>query len=292
MKLAVAPINWTNDDLPELGGEIPFDRCIAEMSQAGYMGCEVGTKFTKDARLLKSQLEPLGLQVCNQWFGFCFTALSYAEVEKEFLAQLNFLRLLGANIIGGAELGSKNRVGKNVPILGQRELFDSEDWKKTTSGMDKLGKIAADEGFRLCYHTHMGMGIQTIKETQRLMESTNPDFVFLNYDCGHFYFAGDKHLVALDKFISRIGHIHLKDIRLNILEQVKTQQKSFLDAVKMGVFTVPGDGGVIDFTAIVNRLKSIDYSGWLVVEAEQDPAKANPLHYAQKAIGYLKNIIA
>ena len=291
MKLAVAPINWTNDDLPELGKEISFDQCIVEMAQAGYTGCEVGTKFIKDVNVLKSELGALGLQVCNQWFGFRLTALSYAEVEKEFVTQLNFLRLLGANIIGGAELGSKNRVGKSVPILGKREFFNSDDWKKITSGMDKLGKIAASEGFRLCYHTHMGMGIQTIKETQRLMESTNPDFVFLNYDCGHFYFAGDDHLLALDQFISRIAHIHLKDIRLNILEQVKTQQKSFLDAVKMGVFTVPSDG-VIDFIPIIDRLKSIDYSGWLVVEAEQDPIKANPLQYAQKAMSYLTDILA
>lgn len=290
MKLAVAPINWTNDDIPELGGEISFDTCIKEMAQAGYKGCEVGIKFPKNATELKAKLNPLGLQVCSQWFGFRFTALSYNEVEKEFVAQLQFLSALGADIINGAELGSKNIVKKQVPILGSRELFNAEDWKKTISGLNKLGKIAQGEGFRLCYHTHMGMGVQTTEETKRLLEATNPDFVFWNYDCGHFYFANEDYLQVLQQFLSRVGHVHLKDIRANILKQVKQQQKSFLDGVKMGIFTVPSDG-VIDFHSIIDILKSISYAGWLVIEAEQDPAKANPLEYAQKAMNYIKNIV-
>jgi inosose dehydratase len=290
MKLAIAPINWTNDDLPELGGEIPFERCVAEMAEAGYKGCEVGTKFPKNAAVLKKKLEPLGLQVCNQWFGYRLTALSYSEVEKQFLEHLKFLQELGADIVGGAELGSKNIVNQAVPILGERDLFDAEDWKKTIKGLDQLGKIAAGEGFRLCYHTHMGMGVQTIQETKRLLEGTHPDFVFWNYDCGHFYFAGDDHLQALEQFAPRLGHVHLKDIRPHILEEVRAEKKSFLDAVKMGIFTVPGDS-VIDFRPIIEKLKSISYSGWLVVEAEQDPAKANPLAYAKKSMNYLLNII-
>lgn len=290
MKLAIAPINWTNDDLPELGGEISFESCIQEMSQAGYIGCEVGVKFPKNAKELRAKLEPLHLQVCNQWFGFRLTALSYQEVEKEFLKQLKFLQELGANIIGGAELGTKNIVNQALPILGERALFDAEDWKKIIAGLNKLGKIATQEGFRLCYHTHMGMGVQTIAETEKLLADTDPECLFLNYDCGHFYFGGEDHLVALDKFLTRIGHVHLKDIRGPILQVVKKEQKSFLEAVKLGIFTVPGDG-VIDFCPIIEKLKTANYEGWLVVEAEQDPAKAHPLEYAKKSMNYLQNII-
>ena len=290
MKLAIAPINWSNDDLSELGGATSFEQCIREMAAAGYAGCEIGIKFPKDTTELKHKLGVLNLQVCNQWFGFRLTSLSYKEVEKLFIKQLKFLQELGASIIGGAEIGSKNIINTNTPILTKRSIFDASDWKKVSQGLNKLGKIAASEGCRLCYHTHIGMGIQTIEETENLLDATNPNYLFLNYDCGHFYFASEDHLVALKKFISRIGHVHLKDIRENILIKVRQEQKCFLDAVRMGVFTVPGDG-IIDFKPIIDNLKSISYQDWIVVEAEQDPAIANPLEYAKLAMSYLKTLI-
>lgn len=289
MKLGIAPINWTNDDLPELGGEIPFEQCISEMALAGYRGCEIGVKFPKTAKQLLPYLKTRNLQVCNQWFGFELTTLPFATVKSKFLKHLKFLKQLGANIVGGAEIG-KNIINQNKPILENRALFDEKNWKEVTTSLNKLGKIAADKGFKLCYHTHMGLGIQTISETEKLLNETDSDAVFLCYDCGHFYFNGDDHLLVLNKFKTRIGHVHLKDIRPNILKKVKQQKLSFLDAVKAGVFTVPSDG-VIDFKPILKELKEINYQGWLVVEAEQDPAKANPYNYALTAFNFINKLL-
>jgi inosose dehydratase len=134
---------------------------------------------------------------------------------------------------------------------------------------------------KLAFHHHMGTCIQTIEETDRLLNETNPDYVYLNYDCGHFHFAGENPVTALEKYISRTAHIHLKDVRPNVLERVHQEKLSFLTAVKQGVFTVPGDKeGCIDFPSLFEVIKASDYQGWIVLEAEQDPAKANPLEYA------------
>lgn len=281
IKLGIAPINWTNDDMPELGGENTFEQCISEMALAGFTGCEVGNKFPRDTDVLKKALALRGLQICNQWNSYELTTKSLDENIKNFTRLLDFLETMGAKVIGGGETGNSCQ-GQNVPVFeGKGMLNTNEEWKRFTTGLDALGKIAAERGMKLAFHHHMGTCIQTIEETDRLLNETNPDYVYLNYDCGHFHFAGENPVAALEKYISRTAHIHLKDVRPNILERVHQEKLSFLTAVKQGVFTVPGDQeGCIDFPALFEVIKASDYQDWIVLEAEQDPAKANPLEYA------------
>lgn len=281
IKLGIAPINWTNDDMPELGGENTFEQCISEMALAGFTGCEVGNKFPRDTDVLKKALDLRGLQICNQWNSYELTTKSLDENIKNFTQLLDFLETMGAKVIGGGETGNSCQ-GQNVPVFeGKGMLNTNEEWKRFTTGLDALGKIAAERGMKLAFHHHMGTCIQTIEETDRLLNETHPDYVYLNYDCGHFHFAGENPVTALKKYIGRTAHIHLKDVRPNILERVHQEKLSFLTAVKQGVFTVPGDQeGCIDFPALFEVIKVSDYQGWIVLEAEQDPAKANPLEYA------------
>ena len=287
VKLGIAPIGWTNDDVPELGGENTFEQCVSEMALAGFQGCEVGNKFPKDVDELKKALRLRKLEVCNQWFTYFLTTKPFAEVRGEFEHQLDFLQAMGSKLIGGSEFGNANP-RQAVAVLEKKVVFTGEEWHKVVQGLNELGRIAKDRGIRLAYHHHIGTGVQSIAETDRLLDNTNPDYVFLNYDCGHFTFAGEDPLVALNKYINRVAHVHLKDVRLNILSRVKNEGMSFMEGVIAGVFTVPGDkDGSIDFPSIFEILEKSNYEGWLVVEAEQDPAKANPLEFAIMAKNYL-----
>ena len=286
IKLAIAPIGWTNDDLPELGGEIPFEQCVSEMALAGFSGSEVGNKYPKDPKILNKALKLRGLTICNAWFSSFLTVKPYREVEAAFITHRDFLHSVGAELIGVSEQGYSIQ-GLETPVMENKPVFSDEEWKRLCDGLMKLGKKAGQKGMRLAFHHHMGTGVQTGDEIGRLMENTDPSLVGLLYDTGHLYFTGVDHLSILKKWTSRIIHVHLKDIRPAVLKKAKAGKWSFLRAVKEGVFTVPGDGA-INFGPVFDQLKKANYTGWWVVEAEQDPAKANPLEYALKARSYIR----
>lgn len=286
VKLAMAPIGWTNDDMPDLGSENSFQQCISEMALAGYAGSEVGNKYPGDPEVLKPYLDVRGLTICNQWFSSFLASKPLAEVEADFRKQLVFLKKVGASVIGPSEQ-TRSCQGKDTSVFSGKAVFNTEEFKKLTSGMDHLGKIAKEEGMKLAFHHHMGTAVQTIEETERFLNDTNSDYVHLLYDSGHFAFSQEDPVAALKKFITRVGHVHLKDLRTNVFDVVKKADSSFLDAVRGGVFTVPGDGS-IDFPSIFTILEENKYEGWMVVEAEQDPAKANPFVYAKMARDYIR----
>ena len=286
IKLAIAPIGWTNDDLPELGGNIPFEQCVSEMALAGFQGSEVGNKYPKDPEVLNKALKLRGLTICNAWFSSFLTTKPLEEVEKEFIAHRDFLYAVGARVIGASEQGNSIQ-GKPLPIFDAKPVFTKDQWKMVADGLNRLGQLANEKGMQLTYHHHMGTGVQTAEEIDMLMEMTEPGLCDLLYDTGHLVFAGEDHLAVLKKWAPRIKHVHLKDVRPAVVEQARKEKWSFLQAVKAGAFTVPGDGS-IDFVPVFDKLKKANYSGWWVVEAEQDPAKANPLEYALKARSYIR----
>ncbi|MFA6783465.1 MAG: myo-inosose-2 dehydratase [Sphaerochaeta sp.] len=287
ISLAIAPIGWTNDDLPELGGENTFEQCISEMALAGFSGCEVGNKYPKDTEVLKKALALRKLQICNAWFSMYLTTQSYEEVEKAFIAHCDFLQKMGAKVVGVAEQGNSIQGRQDLPVFDAKPVFTEKQWDQVTQGMNKLGKVAQERGLNLTYHHHMGTGIQTNEEIDRLMESTDPHLVGLLYDTGHLVFSGEDLMTPLMKWKDRIRHVHLKDVRKEKREQAIQEKWSFLKGVKQGVFTIPGDG-CIDFVPIFNYLKQIGYTGWWVVEAEQDPALANPFEYALRARSFIR----
>jgi inosose dehydratase len=272
--------------MPELGGDISFEQCVSEMALAGFTGSELGNKYPKDPSVLNMVLKLRGLTICNAWFSSFLTTKPYKEVEAAFIKQCDFLYAVGAKIIGAAEQGHSIQ-GLEKPVFDAKPAFTDGEWDRLTNGLNRLGALAKERGMKLVYHHHMGTGVQTTAEIDRLMENTDPKLVSLLYDTGHLVFSGEEHLAVLKKWIKRIRHVHLKDIRPHILKQAAGGKWSFLKAVKEGVFTVPGDGSV-DFAPIFSELQRVKYSGWWVVEAEQDPAKANPLEYAIKARSYIR----
>ncbi len=287
VKLAIAPIGWTNDDLPDLGGGNTFEQCVSEMALAGFTGSEIGNKYPSDPKVLKHYLDVRGLQICNAWFSSLFTSEPYEVTQKAFIVHRDRLNALGAKIIGASEQGNSIQ-GKPLNIFGKdKPVYTKEQWKAVTEGYNKLGRLAKDVGMTLTIHHHMGTGIQTAEEIDTLMSMTDPDLVYLLFDSGHLTFAGIDPLPILKKYIGRIRHVHLKDVRQSVRAQAEREGWSFLTAVRAGVFTVPGDGDV-DFVPIFEVLEKEGYEGWVVVEAEQDPAKANPFEYAVKARLYIK----
>lgn len=287
VRLAIAPIAWTNDDLPELGGGNTFEQCISEMALAGYEGSEVGNKYPRDPAVLKRYLDLRGLTICNAWFSSFLTTKPYAEVEKAFLQHRDFLHAVGARVIGAAEQGHSIQGMQEVPVFEGKPRFTDEEWKRLAEGLNKLGERAREKGMILTYHHHMGTGVQTASEVDRLMEMTDSLLLSLLYDTGHLAFSGEDYFAVLERHVGRVRHVHLKDVRLEVLDRVKKERMSFLQAVKQGIFTVPGDGG-ISFEPIFRLLEKKGYTGWYVVEAEQDPARANPFEYALKARKFIR----
>lgn len=283
VRLGIAPIAWTNDDMPDLGKENTFEQCVSEMALAGFTGSEVGNKYPKDPEVLKKALELRGVEICNQWFSSFLLTKPFEKVEKEFRAQLTFLKAMGSKIIGASEQSYSVQGQMETPVFGHKYVMNEEEWNTLCQGLNKLGKIAKDEyGISLTFHHHMGTVVQTAEETERLMEGTDPEYVSLLFDSGHFAYCGENPVAMVTQYVDRIKHVHLKDIRPEVVEKVKAEDMSFLAGVRAGAFTIPGDG-CVDFDSIFKVLEEADYAGYMVVEAEQDPAKANPLEYAIRA---------
>ncbi|TWD97511.1 2-keto-myo-inositol dehydratase [Neobacillus bataviensis] len=287
VKLAIAPIGWTNDDMPELGKEVTFEQCISEMALSGFSGSEVGNKYPRDTEVLKKALSLRGLEIASAWFSSFLTSKPIEVTAKSFIEHRDFLHEMGAKVIVVSEQGNSIQGQMETPLFANKPVNTEEEWKLLLEGLSSLGDLAAEKGMKIVYHHHMGTGVQTAIEIDRLMEGTDPEKVSLLYDTGHLVFSGEDHLAVLKKYVDRIHHVHLKDIRMEIVERVHSEKMSFLQAVKAGAFTVPGDG-VIDFKPVFEVLSEAGYKGWFVVEAEQDPAIANPFEYAVKARKYIR----
>lgn len=289
--IGITPTSWWNDDFIDIDVGIPFEQCVSEMALAGYQGCSVGHKYPTDIDELKEKLGIRGLRVSEPWTSTFFTRNEMRDrTIQDFQDSLHFIKAMGGTDVVVAELGFSVHQ-RPVGVLPNRPIFNDEQWASVTSGLNLLGKMAKEEGMRLCYHHHMGSGIQTRADVDRLMESTDPDLVFLLLDTGHLYYSGDDPVSLARDYATRIKHVHLKNIRKPIMEKAVKEHLSFKEAILSGIFTVPGDPeGCIDFDSILQILADADFQGWLVVEAEQDPAKAYPLRYAKMGREYLRKV--
>ena len=284
VKLGIAPIAWSNDDMPELGGETSLEQCLDEASQAGFIGIESGGKFPKTSKELLPKLNNYNLNLCSGWYGGNLRQNSTNEEKQLIRGQLDLFKDCNAPCIVFAEVSGSIQGDPNRK-LSTRPQMDNEEWDSFCNKLSEMGKFLEGEGMPLAYHHHMGTVIETHEDTIRLLENTD-DSVKLTLDTGHMLFAQGNSKKILEDFSSRIIHIHCKDIRKNVLDNSLENDLSFRGAFLDGAFTVPGDG-CIDYKPLFDILKVKNYSGWLVVEAEQDPAKANPFEYAKIGYKYL-----
>ena len=287
VRIGAQPIIWSNDDFYELGEATPLDQCLSEMKAAGYAGTELGHKFPSDKEALKEVLARHGLALISGWHSTYLASKDFESEKKDFLRHLDFLAALDSKVVIVAECtGRTYNAAERLMGRGSCSgVLEEAGWKKVCAGLETFGKLARDKGLKLVYHPHMGTVIETRAEIDRLLDAAKT--VWLLADTGHFFFAGVEPLKMFRDYRARIAHVHLKNVRPAVVEEAAALRLSFCDAVKRGVFTVPGDGG-IDYAPFFEILAEEKYAGWMVVEAEQDPAKAPPLEYVRRARAYLK----
>ncbi len=281
------PIAWSNDDDRSLGAHITLDQCLNEAEKIGFDGIEKGHKFPQEAAALKAVLEPRGLRYVSGWHSLNLLANSIEEEKAAMQPALDLLKAMGSKIIIVCETSNAIH-GNNDKPLSERPVLEEARWEEFGRGIEVLAECAATQGIALVYHHHMGTVIETEDEIDRLMHFTGPHTRLL-LDTGHCLFGqGNPERVA-KKHMARVSHIHTKNIRRDIAHEVRDQNLSFLEGVRRGVFTVPGDAdGCVDFVPVLKIAAEHGYQGWLVIEAEQDPDVRNPFEYQSLGLKSLK----
>jgi inosose dehydratase len=281
LRFGMSPISWTNDDLPQLGGNTPLETCLRETREAGYTGTELGGKFPKDRESLAKVLAEHDLKLVSGWYsGLLLNNDLENEIER-VKPQLELYASLAAPVLVYGETYETVQNRQLEPLANKPLLAESE-FAAYGERLTGLAEFCAAQGVPLAFHHHMGTGVETEHELDLTMANTG-EAVGLLVDTGHLLFAGGDILAVIERYGHRINHVHAKDVRAAVLQTVDRDKDSFLDCVLRGVFTVPGDG-MIDYHAVMQALADKSYEGWVIVEAEQDPAKADPFDYA--CIGY------
>ncbi|OMG26789.1 myo-inosose-2 dehydratase [Actinomyces naeslundii] len=283
------PITWRNDDIPEVGAFNTLEDMLLDLADTGFAGTECAGFFPPKEEV-KAAADARGIKIVAQWFSSFILRDGVEAVIPEFEATCAYLEYLGATrVVVSEQTGSVQGI-RDVCIFTNKPVLTEEQWPVLAEGLGRLGDVAHAHGLELVYHHHLGTVIQTKEETIRLMELTDPAKVSLLFDTGHAYVGDGDVMGLLEATIDRIKHVHFKDVRPEKMAESKAAERSFLDSFLAGMFTVPGDG-TIDFTVPYKFLVDHGYRSWILVEAEQDPAIANPLEYARKARAYLEGTL-
>ncbi len=285
IRLGTNPIAWSNDDLHELGGATPLETCLAEVRQAGFAGIELGYKFPREPAALADVLERHGLALVSGWYSSALLQRSPREEIAAIAGHAALLSAHGCDVLILAETSNAIHGRRDVPLSSSPVLTPAE-MTALAGAVTEVAKHLSDLGLRLAYHHHLGTVVETREEVDAFMDAAGME-VGLLLDTGHAYGAGIEPAGLAESYAGRVVHFHGKDVRAEVLARVRAEDMSFLDGVVAGMFTVPGDG-CIDFGGVLARLQSTGYDGWLVVEAEQDPERANPLDYARQGHDYLR----
>lgn len=289
VRIGVNPIGWSNDDLAELGGATPLETCLREARAAGYEGIELGHKFPREATALRATLGKHDLALVSGWYS---TNLLERDVKAELEAvqdHATLLRALDCEVIILAETSIAIHGDRSAP-LSSAPGIDIPGMRQLANRLTELSLRLADLGLRTAYHHHVGTVVETPDQIDALMEASGASLGLL-LDTGHCAFAGGDPVLMARTYAERVTHVHCKDIRQATAIRAREQDLSFLDAVIDGVFTVPGDGS-IDFQTVLAIMAEHGYRGWVVVEAEQDPDKADPATYARQGHETLSAILA
>lgn len=288
IRIGINPISWSNDDLPSLGGETPLSTALSEGKQIGYEGFELNGKFPKDAKGVGDVLRPYTLALVSGWYSGRLVQRSAAEEIDAIASHVQLLAQNGAKVLVYGEVADSIQ-GQRIPLIERPRFHSERAWQQYAEKLDELARFTLSQGIRLAYHHHMGAYVESPSDIDTLMRLTGPE-VGLLFDAGHCYMGGGEPVQVLRKHIDRVCHVHFKDVRKPVVQLARNNLWSFPDCIINGTFTVPGDGD-IDFGELLDVLLAADYHGWLVVEAEQDPAVAPSFSYAQKGYQTLRALL-
>ncbi len=285
IRFGVSPIAWINDDMPELGGDTPLESVLRDIQEVGFAGVELGGKFPRDPLDLQALLDRHGLALVGGWYSSNLLVRD-ADAEIEALRRhLELLQAMGSKVFIIAETSNAIHGDRNRPLNQSPDLIDDE-WRAFGERMTKVGDFIESQGLRLAYHHHLGTVVESGEELDLFLENTG-NSVGLTLDTGHASLGGIDALSIVKQAPERIVHVHCKDVRRNVFEAILSKNRSFLDGVLQGMFTVPGDGD-LQFQPLFHALSAMNYSGWVIVEAEQDPAIADPRAFAMIGLGTLR----
>ena len=287
VRIGVSPLLWSNDDLPRLGENVPLVRMLTQAASAGYEGVELGHKFPRDPDRLRAALGPFGLSLASGWYGSRLLERSVADELAAAGAHLELLRKLGAEVVVVAEVSGTVHTNRRAR-LSSRPTLTGHQWTRFTRSLTSFADAVAQRGLRLAYHQHMGTVVESGEDVERLLTASG-EAVGLTLDTGHLAFAGVDPAEIARRYGDRVAHVHLKDVLGDRVARVRRRDMSFLNAVLGGAFVIPGEGDV-DFPAVLAALADHHYRGWLLVEADQNPARREPLACAGKAIDYVLRV--
>ena len=300
VRIGINPLSWMNDDLPSLGGETLLETALAEGKEIGYEGFELGNKFPKDGPGLKAKLDEFGLACVSGWYSGSLAELAPGQTNEQAVAaeierckaHMSKLQYNGVKVVVYGECAGTVQGQMDTPVAKRPRFANDDLWKAYAARLNAFGEhLLATYGIKLAYHHHMGAYVESPTDVDKLMDLTDPAKVFLLFDTGHAYFGGALNPVdLLKKHVKRVVHVHCKDVRAKVIAQARNDSWSFLNGVINGTFTVPGDGA-LDYAAVLATLKNAGYEGWLVVEAEQDPAVAPSYQYAKKGYDTLRGLV-
>lgn len=291
IRIGANPIGWSNDDLQDIGGATSLETCLSEAREAGFEGMELGHKFPREPSALKAALAPFGMACISGWYSAELLRRDADEEMRHLRPHLDLLKAMGSNVLVFAETSNAIHGDRSKP-LSERPVMGQGDWTEFGRRITQVAERTWAEGVRLVYHHHMGTIVESGADIDAFMASTGPA-AHLLLDTGHATWGGADPADLARRYRDRISHVHAKDVRKAVMEKARAQGWSFLDAVlgegsELGVYTVPGDG-MVDYVSVFKALPG--YSGWVVVEAEQDPEKANPLQYAKRGVAHLKSAL-
>ncbi|AJP71783.1 myo-inosose-2 dehydratase [Sphingomonas hengshuiensis] len=287
LRWGVSPIAWANDDLPELGGGTTLETILADAQAIGFEGVELGHLFPRDLAVLAPLLARYELALVGGWYG---ASLLTRDADAEIAAMAPHLDLLartGAGVVVLAETSNAVHGDRTSRLDGPPRLAAS-DWASFGGKLDRVAAHVARRGLRLAYHHHLGTVVENGDDLERLLAVTGQG-VGITLDTGHAHYGGIDPVAVVRDHPHRIAHVHCKDVRAARHAATAAAGGSFLDGVIAGMFTVPGDGD-LDFAPLFSALETAGYNGWIVVEAEQDPAKADPRAYSTLGLKALRAI--
>jgi inosose dehydratase len=285
IRFGVSPIAWINDDMPELGADTALEQVLAEARDIGFAGIELGGRFPRDATILANLLARFQLVLVGGWYSASLLTCSAREEIAALQAHLGLLKALGCTVFIIAETSNAVHGNRNRALSASPRL-DRAGWARFGEKLTEVADYLAAAGMRLAYHHHLGTVVESGEDLERFLESTGPS-VGMTIDTGHAALGGVDAVSLIRTHPQRVAHVHCKDIRGEIFRKIKADGGSFLSGVLDGMFTVPGDGD-IDFRKVVQALAEIGYSGWIIVEAEQDPAVADPRRYGELGLTTLR----
>jgi inosose dehydratase len=285
IRFGVSPIAWTNDDMPELGGDTAVETILADAAEIGFSGVELGGRFPREPAALKAMLAPHHLDLVGGWYS---THLLARPADAEIAAlqpHLALLKAMGSPVFIAAECSNAIHGARGTP-LSETPRLAPDDWPEFGARLTAVADHVAARGLKFAYHFHLGTVVERQVDLDRFIEHTPANVGFV-VDTGHAALGGVDAAALIRRHPERIAHIHTKDVRRPVFERVRAEGRSFLDGVLAGMFTAPGDGD-LDFGPVMAALAAIGYGGWIVIEAEQDPKLADPRDYSRLGLATLK----